>query len=175
MTSYVLKKLIAAVLCLAVGIVAYNYFWGTEEEQKNSRQIIGQVKVLTNSVSTLLSSEKAKYDEGKYDEAISKLKTAFETLKEKANAMGETGKDVLDQVDALQQRERELEEELAALRMEGEVPDKGERMMKASPGSEGADSTTDSPQEDRARRAEQIRQELLKLNEDAERITAEFS
>ena len=74
-------KLVAFLLVvLVVGIVAYNYFLGTEEEQENSRRIIDQVRGLGSSVVNLLYSEKEKFDQGKYDSALEKIGDAIELV-----------------------------------------------------------------------------------------------
>ena len=50
--------IIKVVLLLVVGIIGYNYFFGSAEEKANAQQIVGQVQKLTHSVADLLKSEK---------------------------------------------------------------------------------------------------------------------
>ncbi|MFK8114987.1 MAG: hypothetical protein AB8B91_22485, partial [Rubripirellula sp.] len=71
------KTLFKLVLVLVVGLLSYNYFFGTAEEKERSRQVVAQVGELTSSVVDLLKTEKQKYDAGKYDAAFSKIKTAI--------------------------------------------------------------------------------------------------
>lgn len=177
MTSYLLKKLIGLAICVATLIVGYNFFWGNEEEQASSRKIIAQVKDLTGSVTKLLSSEKEKYEDGKYDDALSKMKQTIAVMKQKAMAMGDSGKQLMDKVNDLERREEQLKQDLAGLKENG--PATG-RMMMAPPGATPESAAEPTPsdsnaEENRDRRADAIRRQLLELNQEAERMTADFT
>jgi chromosome segregation ATPase len=154
-----MSKIILTIVKLAFGlafvIVGYNYFLGDAAEKESSREIIGQVKVLTGSVVDLLKTEKGKYDKGKYDNAMDKLKDTFSVLKEKAAAMGESGEATLDKLSALEQRRKDLEDQLAELNMD--------------PGSVGGVASRGEDDEaDLQESAESIRQEILQLNSELE-------
>ena len=151
-----MSKIFLTIVKLAFGlafvIVGYNYFLGDAAEKENSREIIGQVKSLTGSVVDLLKSEKGKYDKGKYDNAMGKLKDTFSVLKEKATAMGERGEATLDKLSALEQRRKDLEDQLAELDL--------------GPGlSGGVASRGGDDEAEQQESAESIRQEILRLNQ----------
>ena len=136
--------IIKLVLVLVVGILGYNYFFGSAEEKANAQQIVGQVKSLTASVANLLKSEKEKYDEGKYDSAIGKVKSALGAIHQKVAGMGEQGKELLHKVESLEQQEANLETQLHEL---------------------------DPNDEDRAHL---IRDRILELNRATERLTSDL-
>jgi hypothetical protein len=155
MTKYLVRKIVSLAICLAALIVGYNYFWGNKEEQQNAKDIIAQVKGLTGSVVDLLSTEKDKYENGKYDNALVKVKETFAIIRDKATAMGESGSEILDKLGALEQHEQDLRKKLATL-------DGSE--------SAAADNGSDSPgksDSDRDQQAEVIRRQILSLNDQA--------
>tara|TARA_B110000037_G_scaffold173467_1_gene197319 strand:+ start:604 stop:1056 length:453 start_codon:yes stop_codon:yes gene_type:complete len=102
-----LLKLIAVVV---VGLLCYNFFFGTEEEKERSRAVFGQVKELGSSVGSLLKSEKAKFDEGKYDDAMAKVKNTFNNLK---NQDQESGGGMSKEIDQLEAKKNTLESQLS--------------------------------------------------------------
>jgi SMC interacting uncharacterized protein involved in chromosome segregation len=152
MTGYLGKKLLGLIVVAACLLVGYNYFWGTPEEKESAQKIIGEFTNLSNSVKNLLVSEKDKFDEGKYDTAISKLKEAVAVLKEKATSMGSDGQRVLNSVNELEQKEEALEEELASLN----AP---------------ASTTSGKSSDNQKSRAESLRQHILELNKEAEQLS----
>lgn len=153
MTSYLGKKLLGLIVVVACLLVGYNYFWGTPEEKESAKKIIGEFTNLSNSVKDLLVSEKDKFDEGKYDSAMSKLKEAVAMLKEKATSMGSEGQQALESVNELEQRKDTLAEELASLKTPAS----------SNAGGESSD--------DQKSRAESLRQQILDLNKDAEQLS----
>lgn len=83
-----IRSLIKLGLLVVIGIVIYNYFFGTPEEQESSKQVFAKskeafvkVKDVGKDVFILLSSEKQKFDAGKYDVAIQKMGTILTDLK----------------------------------------------------------------------------------------------
>lgn len=106
-----LKSLIKVGLLLVAGILVYNYFFGTPEEKAQSKEIFTSVKDLTKSTFALLKQEKAKFDEGKYDEAVDKIGGLLDDLKGKAEQLKDN-KELLDQIAALEQKRQRLSEEI---------------------------------------------------------------
>lgn len=160
-----LTRTIGFVIFLAIVLVGYNFFWGTEEEKANSQAIVGQVASLTKSVTSLLSSEKEKYSAGKYDDAINKMSATFKNLKEKAKQLGASGSSMLKKVNQLEQEERALAEELHELDRNA-VADGSDNMTAGIPSPDAQYSS--SGVGGYVERAEEIRQRLLQLNHEAE-------
>ncbi len=106
-----IKSLIKLAIILVVGILVYNYFFGTPEEQQQSKEIFTEVKDLTRSAFNLLRTEKQKFDEGKYDDAVEKVGGLLENMKGKAKTLKDN-KGLLDQIAELQQRQRGLDAKL---------------------------------------------------------------
>ncbi|MCO6488802.1 MAG: hypothetical protein J5I98_10310 [Phaeodactylibacter sp.] len=103
-----LRSLIKLGLFLVAGILVYNYFFGTPEEKAQSKQIFTEIKDVTKSAVGLLKSEKQKFDEGKYDDAVDKIGGLIDNLKGKAEQL-ENNRELLDQIADLQQRQRSLD------------------------------------------------------------------
>lgn len=103
-----LRSIIKYGALLVIGILVYNYFFGTDEEKAQSKQIFSEVRDLTRSAVGLLKTEKAKFDEGKYDEAVDKVGGLLDNLKGKAQLL-EDNRDLLDQITELQHRKEDLE------------------------------------------------------------------
>ena len=97
---------------LVIGILGYNYFLGDEDEKAQSREIVGKVRDLGSDAWNLLRSERQKLREGKYDGALDKLDNLYDNLRDKAAALSDSR--VLERLEDLDQRRRELEAELAA-------------------------------------------------------------
>ena len=68
-----MKTLIKIALIAIVAVLGYNYFYGNETEQAQAEKIVGKVKDLGADIKSLVVAEKEKYDEGKYDKAVSKF------------------------------------------------------------------------------------------------------
>lgn len=108
-----LRSLIKLVLFLVAGVLVYNYFFGTAEEKAQSKEIFTDIKSLTKSAVGLLKSEKQKFDEGKYDEAVDKIGGLIDNLKGKAEQL-EDNRELLDQIAGLQRQQRSLETKLGS-------------------------------------------------------------
>ena len=118
-----IKSLIKLGLLLAVGIIGYNYFLGTEAEKESSKKIINEVKDVGKSVGKLLKAEKQKFDAGKYDHALSKISDAFQDLKSKAKNVKDNGNEFLSKIKELEEKKKELEESLSATKLETDEND----------------------------------------------------
>ena len=109
-------KLLFKLIALAVvGILTFNFFFGSPEEKETSRRVVGQVRDLSASVFDLLKSEKEKYDQGKYDQALSKIKTAIGIEKRRASELGREGDACLQDCEKMEQEELDIERRLAEL------------------------------------------------------------
>jgi len=93
-----MKFLIKAALILIVGILVYNYFWGTPEEKATSTQVYTKVKDLTVSVVDVLKQEKDKFNKGKYDTAIDKVENVISTLRSNKKELSSSEQNQVEQL-----------------------------------------------------------------------------
>ena len=147
-----IKNLLQLAAFLVVGILVYNYFLGTEEEQLKSKKTFQKIGELGGDFWQLLKAEKEKLDEGKYDEAIDKITTLLNKLKRRAEDIQDSG--IIDQIAELEQKRKDLER-----RMSSEVPDtyedEGRRINSRSPANE---------------KEEQFKEDLIQLHEETEAL-----
>ena len=114
-----IKSLLKLALVLVIGILVYNYFYGTEEEKAQSKEIFGKVRDVGKDAWALLKTEKDKFEEGKYDGAVDKVGESVEGLGELLGKLTNTARDLndsgaLDQLQELQAKQRELQEQIEA-------------------------------------------------------------
>lgn len=127
-----IKLLFKLIAVAVVGILAFNFFFGTPEEKETSRRVVGQVRDLSASVFGLLKSEKEKFDQGKYDQALSKIKTAIGIEKQRAVELGSEGSACLQDCEHMEQEELDIERQLAELAANtGLTPDEQSAVMRA--------------------------------------------
>lgn len=105
-----IRSLIKLGLILVVGILIYNYFLGTPEEKETSKTIFREVKELGQATWSLLRSEKEKFDEGKYDEAIDKVGSLYNRLRGHAETIRDA--DLINRVEELDQRREAIRRQL---------------------------------------------------------------
>ncbi|HRD81611.1 MAG: hypothetical protein IAE84_11185 [Saprospiraceae bacterium] len=108
-----MKSLLKLVAVVVVGVLIYNYFFGTPEEKATSKEIFTDVRDLGKATWGLLKSEKQKFDEGKYDEAVDKVGGLLGSLKSKAKSSDDDAS--LAKLEELERRRLELEQEVVAL------------------------------------------------------------
>ncbi len=103
-----MKSLLKLAFWVVLAILVYNYFAGTQSEKETSQKIFGEVKTIAVSIKDLISSERDKYSNGKYDAALSKLENVIGKLKNSAME----NKDFLNKVTDLEKRKEQLSKEL---------------------------------------------------------------
>ncbi|MCB0631133.1 MAG: hypothetical protein R2824_10085 [Saprospiraceae bacterium] len=103
-----MKSLIKLGLILIVGILVYNYFFGDDAEKAQSREIFEKVGDLGKAGINLLRSEKDKFDEGKYDDALDKIGNLFDKVRDKAEDLNDS--ELLRDISRLEEKRRELKE-----------------------------------------------------------------
>lgn len=114
-----LRSLLKFGVLLVIGVLVYNFFFGSSTEKEQSKKVFGETKVLFHSVRDLVKGEREKFDAGKYDNAVSKVKNVFGKLRETAN----DNKDVLTELDDLDKKRQAIEERLAKIKkMADDVP-----------------------------------------------------
>ena len=106
-----LRFILKIAIVLILGILIYNYFFGTPDEKQTSKEVYTKVKDLTVSVVDLLKKEKDKFDKGKYDQAVDQIENAIGTIKEKGKMLTENEKLRLR---SIEQDKKELKEEIDA-------------------------------------------------------------
>lgn len=104
-----IRTVLKLLAILVVGILIYNFFLGTDSEKENAKKIFTEVKDVGVAVKDLLKSEKQKFDAGKYDKAVDKIGDVLEKLKANAKEFDEK---YLDRIDELEQKRKELEQDL---------------------------------------------------------------
>ncbi|MEM1323490.1 MAG: hypothetical protein AAGG75_24710 [Bacteroidota bacterium] len=104
-----MKSILKLVALLVIGVIVYNYFLGTPEEKESSRKIFQEIKEVGKSVGKLIKTERAKFDAGKYDNALDKIGELFGKMKDKAS----DSKDFLDRISDLENQKDELKNKLS--------------------------------------------------------------
>lgn len=97
---------------IIIGLVIYNYFFGNESEKAGSKRILNETKDLFVGIKDLISSEKTKFDAGKYDDALDKIKGVLQKIDRSANKLNADKKTRLA---ALQKQHLHLQEELKSV------------------------------------------------------------
>lgn len=99
---------------LLIGVLGYNYFFGSTEEKESSQRIFQEFKVLGTMVKNLVVSEKQKFDTGKYDVALSKINSIYIDLQEKAQRTDNV--QLIDKLKDLSTKKQNLENQLSDLK-----------------------------------------------------------
>lgn len=107
-----MKTLIKVALLLVVGILTYNYFFGTADEKASTERVIQQVKEVGKSVGELVKVERQKFADGKYDKAFDKIENMYNKAKAKLANSSEEEKQELQR---LEERREKLEREKETL------------------------------------------------------------
>ena len=105
-----IKSLLKLGLLLLVGIVGYNYFLGDTAEKASARNLVNEVKDVGREIGGLIKSEREKFDKGKYDKALVKLKDVYDGVKDKAQYLD---KKYMSRLDELSDRRNDLENRLS--------------------------------------------------------------
>jgi len=104
-----IRTLLKYGILLIGGILVYNFYLGDESEKESSRKIFTEIKDVGKEVGNLVKSEKEKFDKGKYDGALKKVKGVYDNLKEKAQYLDEK---YISKLDDLDERRKDLENRL---------------------------------------------------------------
>lgn len=162
-----IRSLLKIAALLIAGILVYNYFFGTNEEQENSRKVFGQIRGVVSSVGHLLSAEKDKFDAGKYDAALDKLGGVYKAIRTQARHVDEK---VIKRLDELEGRKVELEQELNQI-------EANDQQSAAMPVSKKKDPKTEKAKAaktaDQNRRKEALFRELESLVRDSDALLQE--
>lgn len=156
-----IKSLIKLGLLLLAGILVYNYFFGTNEEQAQSKEVFKKTGDAVGAAWNLLKTEKQKFDHGKYDKVLDQLGNAYREVRERAKYVDEK---VLRRLDDLEKRKADLQEELDAIEQNEPAP--------APPGKKGgkADTTQASKAAEHSRRKLELQKALDALIRDTDAL-----
>lgn len=162
-----LKNLIQLALFLVAGILIYNYFFGTNEEQEQSKEVFQKTGAAVKSAWNLLKTEKQKFDAGKYDGLLDQLGGAYREIRDRAQYVDEK---VLRRLDDLEQRKSELEKELQGIERE-------DSLIQAAGAKKAVSKSAAQEQADRAaeqsRRKESLLREMDALMNDTDQLLRE--
>lgn len=104
-----MKTIIQLAVVLVVFLLVYNYFMGTSEEKETSKEIFKELKDVGVAVKDLLKSEKEKFDAGKYDNAIQKMRLLISDLETNAR---EVAPEYVDRIKNLEEKRQDLQGQL---------------------------------------------------------------
>lgn len=104
-----IKLLIKIAIPIIIGILIYNYFFGTKEEKETSKVVYTKAKDLTVSLYDFMRSEKDKFDEGKYDKAMDKLNDVYSAARSNEKEMSSKEKSELKELEA---EKKELQKDI---------------------------------------------------------------
>lgn len=108
-----IRGIIKIGLLLLVGILVYNYFFGNTEEKAQSKEIFSKVGELGKAGFALLKTEKEKFDQGKYDDALEKVGGLFKSMKKRAEDIQDSG--AIDKLLELERQRKALEDKVSEL------------------------------------------------------------
>jgi hypothetical protein len=102
-----IKFLLKIAIPIIIGLLIYNYFFGTQEERKHPKVVFNKTKDLTVSVYDLLKAEKNKFDEGKYDKAMDKLNDVYDAVKNNGDNYTDAQKSEFKELEAEKEKASE--------------------------------------------------------------------
>lgn len=160
-----IRSLLKIAALIIVGILIYNYFFGTDTEKENSRKVFGQVRDVVVSVGQLVKSEKEKFDSGKYDAALEKLGSAYKAVRERAQHLDAS----------MLRRLNELEQRKADMRLKLDTIEQLDAQTNAAPPPSGkknlkAEKAKAEKAADQQRRKEELQRELELLLKDSDEL-----
>ncbi|MDC8445134.1 MAG: hypothetical protein LV471_04300 [Nitrosomonas sp.] len=98
-----LRFIISTAFFLIIGLLSYNYFFGTAEEKEQAQEIFSKGAEVVGAGAGLLKSEYQKYQEGKYDEALENVSHLLSRLKDQ-------GGELLEEIESWKQRKEAWEQ-----------------------------------------------------------------
>ena len=82
-----IRFFITTAFFLVIGLLGYNYFWGTAQEKEQAQEIFSKGAEAIGAGADLLKSEYQKYNDGKYDEALDNIGDGLSKLKENSGEL----------------------------------------------------------------------------------------
>jgi hypothetical protein len=115
-----IRSLLKVGLFLVAGILVYNFFFGNEEEKAQSKEIFSKVRDLGREAWGLLRTEKTKFEDGKYDEAVDRIGGLYQKLNTRARQLKDT--QALERLEELEAKRRDIESQLGETESEAMSP-----------------------------------------------------
>jgi hypothetical protein len=161
-----IRSLLKLGVLLVVGILIYNYLFGTADEKAQSKEVFQKTGAAVSSAWNLLKSERQKFDAGKYDKALEQLGGAYREIRDRAEYVDEK---VLRRLDDLERRKAALEGELESIEKADTTP-----APAPAPAKKGvkapAPATQTSKEADQQRKKENLMRELDNLMNDTDQL-----
>jgi hypothetical protein len=163
-----IRSLVKIGLLLVVGILGYNFFFGTDAEKETSRKVAHEMGDVARSVGSLLRSERDKFNAGKYDNALEKLGGAYQGLKKQAKFLDEN---VVKRLEAAEKRRESLKKELENIEdiPSAPAPTKGKVDKKQEQINAAKAADTKGKQEKLLKQLEDLQKEFEDLTTEAEK------
>ncbi len=98
-----IRKIISTLVVIVLGLLIYNYFFGTETEKEQAKEIFGKGAEVVGAGAELLKAEYQKFRDGKYDKALDKIGDLLNKAKEK-------GGELVEEIESWEQRKGVWEE-----------------------------------------------------------------
>ena len=98
-----IRNILSFLVVLVIGILSYNYFFGSAEEKEQAKEIIGKGAEVVGAGADLLKAEYQKFRDGKYDKALDKIGNVLEKIKDK-------GGELVGEIDSWEERKGNWEE-----------------------------------------------------------------
>jgi len=92
-----IRFLITTAFFLVIGLLGYNYIFGTAQEKEQAQEIFSKGAEAVGAGADLLKLEYHKYKDGKYDEALDNISNSLSKLKE-------NGGELLGEIDSWEER-----------------------------------------------------------------------
>lgn len=165
-----IRSLIKLGLLVLAAVLVYNYFFGTNEEQAQSREVFKKTGDAVGAAWNLLRSEKQKFDTGKYDKVLDQLGNAYKAVRERAQYVDEK---VIKRLDDLERRKASLQQQLDSIQSDDQslrdIPPTPSTKKGIKPGS-STDSAQNAKAADQQRRKETLQRELDSLIQDTDAL-----
>ncbi len=82
-----IRKIISTLIVVVIGLLIYNYFFGTAEEKQQAKEIFGKGAEIVGAGADLLKAEYEKFKDGKYDKALDNIGNLLNNVKEKGGEL----------------------------------------------------------------------------------------
>lgn len=82
-----IRLIISFTFFLVIGLLSYNYFFGTEQEKGQAQEIFAKGAEVVGASADLLEAEYEKFKEGKYDKSLQNISNFLSNVKGKGSEL----------------------------------------------------------------------------------------